>query len=85
MGYAYLMRSLDYGGVSLSGDKLAEAGAVADFMRSQVWRFVETGAPDPTLWPAYDGERKMIFDACPHVEDRPHDTLTGFPDEVYAL
>ena len=85
MGYAYLMRSLDYGGVSLSGDKLAEAGAVADFMRSQVWRFVETGAPDPALWPAYDGARKMIFDACPHMEERPEDTLSGFPDEVYAL
>lgn len=85
MGFSYLMLQLTPPGAAPSPEAEAEARPIADFMRARIREFILNGEPDPELWPRYQGGHKMVFDACPRMEYRPDDTLTGFPDQVYAL
>lgn len=85
MGFAYLMLQLSPPGAAPDPEEEAKARPIADFMRARIREFIVHGQPDEKLWPRYQGGHKMVFDAHPHMEYRPGDTLTGFPGQVYRL
>ena len=85
MGFGYLMLQLTPPGAAPSPESEAKARPIAEFMRARFRSFILSGDPGTEIWPRYQGGYKMVFDQNPHMEYRPDDTLTGFPDQVYAL
>ena len=80
MGFSFLMGEC---GDNVSDEKeLAGRKPVAEAMRCAVRRFICTGTPGED-WPFYLEGRKMIFDAHPHLENRPADSLAGVPEMVF--
>lgn len=82
MGFDYLMNKLD---PNLTPKERTVAQSVSNFMRKRIREFILHDEPNKTLWPQYQGGHKMVFDAHPHMEYLPEDTLTGFPAQVYVL
>ncbi len=85
MGYAYLMKDLDYPAPLQGADERAEAVRVSESIRKMIHAFIrEDGLPEEE-WPRYHGGNWMIFDEAARVEYRPKDTLDHFPARVYRL
>ena len=40
---------------------------------------------DPEVWKQYGDGWKLVLDKEPYMEYRPDDSLTGLPDNVFAL
>lgn len=86
MGFSFLQHEENKPIFGVAEEDLSLAREVSDQMRRYVRRFVMQGDPnggEDLEWPCYEGSRKMIFDRETHVEDRPEDTLMGFPEFVY--
>ena len=84
-GFAFLMNTVNPPGRQMEPEQLAEAMGIAAFFRARIREFLVKGEPDPELWQQYGDGNKMIFEKEPHMDYRPDDSITGLPDNVYAL
>ncbi len=83
-GFFFLQGEVEKPENPLSPARKKEALALSHFFRGQVRKFILLGEPDPAIWRPYQGGWKMVLRTDPHMEFRPHDTLTGFPEEVFS-
>ena len=85
MGFAYLMKLLDYPVPIREEEKLEEAKQVSEAMREKILAFVREDGFAEDVWPRYRGGNVMLFDRETRVEYLPECTLDGFPPMVYDL
>ncbi|WP_434310287.1 carboxylesterase family protein [Hominifimenecus sp. rT4P-3] len=87
MGFHFLMDQWNLPVFGVQEEQMEEVRSLAALFRSAIRKFILSGDPgtERLQWPQYEGKNKMIFDAIPHMESRRHDTLEGFPKQVFCL
>ena len=84
MGYAYLMKDLDYPEPIKDPLVRSRATRISEEMRRKIHTFIREDDLAEEEWPRCRGGNRLVFDEKIHVEYQQEDPRTKYPEQVYA-
>ena len=85
MGYAYLMKDLDYPEPIKDPLVRSRATRISEEMRRRIYTFIREDDLEEKEWPRYRGRNQLVFDEKIHVEYQHEDLRAKYPERVYTF